>query len=162
MINPEAIVVGAFDTAGDFITIAAAREVLAQDGRPISRDTASSIFLEGRVAPDGNRYRPACAKLGKRWVTTRQALDEFLARIAGVEVVDDAPQPKRTRHQRNARSGLALSHGVLVGAGKGHPRLCPGTDDSLHTRTSAPDTPSHRATPTGGRGVYESEGDGHG
>lgn len=152
MTRDDAIVVGAFDAAGDLVSINGARHLLAADGEPLSRDTVRSLFLEGRLGVDGRRYRPACAKLGKRWMTTRRSLNECLARIAGVSAL--ATQHKRTNSQGATRGKLAREHGVLVGVADGAPHLRPGTDDSLRTRTSAPEPLSHRAPRQGGRGVF--------
>ena len=148
--NQDAIIVGKVELTGDFVTVKEVSELLARNGKPLSRAVARGVFTSGSVAADGQRYRPACVKVGREWVTTRAVLGEYLSRLAGCDEEQPAIRIKR-RHL--TRAGLA-EHGVLVDAGDGSPRLRIGTDDSLRTRTSAPETPIAQRSLNGVRSVF--------
>ena len=67
-----------------------------RSGRPLARAAVWRWVVKGLPGPDGTRCRLEAVRLGRRWMTSRQALARFMARttrMAGAERPQAAPAP---------------------------------------------------------------------
>jgi hypothetical protein len=70
----------------------------APSGKPLCRSAVWRWVSNGLPGPDEKRVRLEAVRLGRRWMTSRQALARFMAatsRRAGAERHASAPKPAR-------------------------------------------------------------------
>lgn len=70
--------------------------------RGASRTHVSTLcrwIVRGTVAPDGRRVRLRAARIGGRWVTSREAIHEYIAALTPDQDAP-APAPRPTPAQR--------------------------------------------------------------
>jgi len=95
----------------------------ACSGRPMARAAVWRWVVKGLRGPDGMRVRLEAVRLGKRWVTSRQALSRFMARTtrsAGASRSAAAPAPAASGLQPSTVASVA-ARGIDVSKFGGAP-----------------------------------------
>jgi hypothetical protein len=95
-------------TSPDTLTLTEACALLPR-GRHGSRPHLSTVLrwiTHGSPAADGRRVRLAAVRCGGKWVTSRTALNEFVAALTP-RPGGDAPQAPRTAAQRRRAAARA-------------------------------------------------------
>jgi hypothetical protein len=79
-------------------------------GRPVTLSCLLRWVLDGIDAPSGGRVRLEAARLGGRWVTSREALQRFAERLTPPFDGAPAPAPRSpvTRRRAAERAGEEL------------------------------------------------------
>ena len=97
-------------TTEDTLTLTDACKVLPR-GRNGARPQLSTLLrwvLEGVRGLDGRLVRLEAARLGHKWVTSRQALQRFTAALtSGLENARTSPLPRTARQRRRASQRAA-------------------------------------------------------
>jgi hypothetical protein len=87
-----------------------AKEIPGRGGRPLNFSTVWRWVLKGCRGPDGAMVRLRAARIGGRWLTSQQALQEFLEALTPQLDAEPAPKPrnptKRARASERARKQL--------------------------------------------------------
>jgi hypothetical protein len=79
----------------------------ARNGRMTHLSTLLRWILIGAKAPDGTRVRLEAARLGSRWVTSKEALQRFAERLTPRPCDTPVSPPPRTPGQRRRASERA-------------------------------------------------------
>lgn len=80
----------------------AARSVPASQGKSVNPATVWRWIRKGLLAGDGRRVRLAAAKLGGRWVTSREALQRFLEALTPDFGQQAGPRPRTPGQRKRA------------------------------------------------------------
>lgn len=88
----------------------------AKSGRRVHRAAVWRWVSEGLRAPDGARVKLEALRMGRRWVTSKQAVARFFVRLSGQRVASDRTTghgpatsgPSPTTVATLARFGLSL------------------------------------------------------
>src|SRR5262249_40842843 len=92
----------------------------SRDGRPTHASTIVRHILKGTKLPSGEVVRLEGGKIGKKWITTRQAVQRYVDTLTRVALAEtepaDAPTPAISpRRQRElARVDAALDAAGIV------------------------------------------------
>jgi len=71
-------------------------------GRPVSFQCVLRWIMDGARGPDGERVRLEAVRLGGRWLTSKEALGRFAARLTPQIGKNAAPAPRTSRQWRRA------------------------------------------------------------
>ena len=98
----------------DPVALADARNSLPpiRAGKRIHVATMIRWIMRGVRSPSGTLVRLEAARLGSRWITTKQALQRFLEAITPIFSGESSPPARRTMRQRRqgaARAGKQLA-----------------------------------------------------
>jgi hypothetical protein len=82
----------------------------ARSGKRTHLSTLLRWILVGAKAPDGSRVKLEAARLGGRWMTSREALQRFSDRLTPRPNEPDVPAPRTpgTRRRASERAGKEL------------------------------------------------------
>jgi hypothetical protein len=91
-----------------------AKRIPGRGGRPTNFATIWRWIMKGATAPDGTRVRLRAARIGAKWVTSVEAVQEFLQALT--PRFEDKPlQLARSASKRQAASGRARKRLVKAG-----------------------------------------------
>jgi len=95
------------------IAVARRQYIPSIDHRPISPATAYRWIHKGVLAGDGTRIRLEAAKVGRSFMTTKEAVDRFLNQLVR-HSQDEIEQDPGLKEETRAR---LLAEGLLKGGG---------------------------------------------
>ncbi len=103
-------------TAEKPIPLAAAATLIppARNGKKTHLSTILRWILRGAKAPDGTLVKLEAARLGGRWLTSREALQRFSAKLTPSTAVEaPAPRTPATRSRASSRASAELERAGL-------------------------------------------------
>lgn len=85
----------------------------SRGGRPVVPQTIGRWISSGVAAPDGRRVRLEARRLGGRWVTSREALERFMAALTpGLDDEAVVETPARRRQEREYAARVLDAAGI--------------------------------------------------
>jgi hypothetical protein len=90
-----------------YITLAQAAKILppGRNGRPVHIATILRWITDGTMSPTGERVRLQAVRMGSRWLTTREWLDDYARRLT--PTFDATEPPVRTSTARTREAARA-------------------------------------------------------
>jgi hypothetical protein len=86
----------------DRLSIEEARLLLGTGGKPCDYSRVYRAIMEGDLLPNGQRHRLEAARFGRRWVTSKQAIERFVEAMT-TAWIDDAGAPLVRPSARRAK-----------------------------------------------------------